>query len=106
MPMIAGAMIYKLKPYVRSEVALAALVIASIPMADGIANAGAAWPVIAALNTNVGYAGTWIASFITLGLALTIVWIVGLLVASPAEAAAPSVVARTETPIAPIPVGA
>jgi hypothetical protein len=39
--------------------------------------------VIAALNTNVGYVGTWIASVITLGLAAFIVWIVGLVVATP-----------------------
>jgi hypothetical protein len=44
--------------------------------------------VIAALNTDVGYAGTWIAAFITLGLALFVVWMLGLLVARPAEAPA------------------
>jgi hypothetical protein len=89
MPMIAGAMIYKLRPHMSSALMVPA-VIATIPMADGIANAAAGWPVIAALNTNVGYAGTWIAAFITLGLALFVVWIVGLLVARPAEAAVPS----------------
>jgi hypothetical protein len=85
MPMIAGAMIYKLRPHMSAAWTVPA-VIAIIPMSDGIANAAAGWPVIAALNTNVGYAGTWIASFITLGLALFVVWIVGLLVARPAEA--------------------
>jgi hypothetical protein len=84
MPMIAATMIYKLRPYL-SGAALAVATIMIVPSADGVANAFAAWPVIAALNTNVGYAGTWIASFITLGLALFVVWIIGLLVARPDE---------------------
>jgi hypothetical protein len=85
MPMIAGALIYKLRPHLEQvgQVALALAVVAIIPMADGIANAAAAWPVIVALNTNVGYVGSWIAGFVTLGLALFVVWIVGLLVARP-----------------------
>jgi hypothetical protein len=87
MPMIAGAAIYKLKPHLSNPWGLAAAVIAIIPMADGVANAAAAWPVIAALNMNVGYAGTWIAAFVTLGLALFVIWILGLLVARPGEAA-------------------
>jgi hypothetical protein len=98
MPMIAATMIYKLRPYL-SGAALAVAAIMIVPSADGVANAFAAWPVIAALNTNVGYAGTWIASFITLGLALFVVWIIGLLVARPDEAAE-----RATTPAArPIP---
>jgi hypothetical protein len=104
MPMIAGAMIYKLKPHLASAWSLAAAVILTIPMADGIANAAAGWPVIAALNTDVGYVGTWIASFVTLGLALFVVWILGLLVARPVEVAAPATVRRTAVP--PVPVGA
>lgn len=86
MPMIAGAMIHRLRPHLNQLGALptALAVVATIPMADGVANAAAAWPVIAALNTNVGYAGSWVAAFITLGLAMFVVWIVGLLVATPA----------------------
>ena len=107
MPMIAGAMIFKLKPHLQNQWALAGMVIASVPMADGIANAACGWPVITALNTDVGYAGTWIAAFITLGLCAMVVWIIGLLVAHPATAAA-SEPARTTTttPVQPaIPVG-
>ena len=85
MPMIAATMIYKLKPHL-TPMTRAIATIAIVPSADGVANAFAAWPVIAALNTNVGYAGTWIASFMTLGLAAFIVWIIGLLVASPVSA--------------------
>jgi hypothetical protein len=82
MPMIAGALIYKLRDHL-SGFGEALAIVAIIPMADGIANAAAGWPVIAALNTNVGYVGTWIGSLITLGLAAFIVWIVGLVVATP-----------------------
>jgi hypothetical protein len=84
MPMIAGALIFKLRPQLRG-IGMALATVAIIPMADGVANAAAGWPVWVALNTNVGYVGTWIASFITLGLALFVVWIVGLLVAKPTE---------------------
>jgi hypothetical protein len=85
MPMIAGVLIYKLKPHMTPAL-LAIATIVILPSADGVANAFAAWPVIAALNTDVGYVGTWIASFITLGLAAFVVWIIGLVVARPAVA--------------------
>jgi hypothetical protein len=83
MPMIAGAAIYKLKPLLNTPQLIVAT-IAIIPCADGAANAIVGWPVIAALNTNVGYAGTWVASFLTLGLGASAVWLVSLLVARPA----------------------
>jgi hypothetical protein len=94
MPMIAGALIYKLRPHL-SGAGEALAIVAIIPMADGVANAAAGWPVIAALNTDVGYVGTWIASLITLGLAAFIVWIVGLVVATPVP-----VLATAEAPVA------
>jgi hypothetical protein len=94
MPMIAGVLIYKLKPHMTPAL-LAIATIVILPSADGVANAFAAWPVIAALNTDVGYVGTWIASFITLGLAAFVVWIIGLVVARPAVA--------TATQAAPVP---
>jgi hypothetical protein len=104
MPMIAAAMIYKLKPHL-SGATLAVAAIAIVPGADGVANAFAGWPVIAALNTNVGYVGTWIASLITLGLAAFLVWIIGLLVARPAEVVQRSP-APASTPIPATPVAA
>jgi hypothetical protein len=91
MPMIAGAMIYKLRPHV-SGAWLGPAVIAIIPMADGVANAAAGWPVFVALNTNVGYVGTWLASGVTFGLAAFVVWMVGLLVGRPSEEAVRSTV--------------
>jgi hypothetical protein len=89
MPMIAGALIFKLRDHL-GGVAQALAIVAIIPMADGIANAAAGWPVFAALNTNVGYAGTWIAALITLGLAAFVVWIVGLVVATPVPVVVPA----------------
>jgi hypothetical protein len=105
MPMIAATMIYKLKPYLTGP-ALAAATIMIIPCADGVANAFAAWPVWVALNTDVGYAGTWIASFVTLGLSGFTVWIVGLLVGGPVAALERSAAAPPATAIPPTPVAA
>jgi hypothetical protein len=105
MPMIAGALIYKLKPYL-SGAALVLAVIAIIPMSDGIANAAVAWPVIAALNMDVGYVGTWIASCITLALALFVVWIISLVVVRPPEPVARRTVpAPTAIPTPPVAAG-
>ncbi|HEV3056436.1 MAG TPA: hypothetical protein VGX45_17370 [Solirubrobacteraceae bacterium] len=105
MPMIAGAAIYKLKPLLTTPQLIVA-VIAIIPCADGAANAIVGWPVIAALNTNVGYAGTWVASFITLGLGLSVAWLMSLLVARPsvAVATAPATVPAVQ-PSMPIAAG-
>jgi hypothetical protein len=107
MPMIAGALIYKLKPQLRLWPLMLAIVMI-IPMADGVANAAVGWPVIAALNTDVGYVGTWIASFITLGLGAFVVWMVALLVARPqtAAATAPAAAAPISSPIPAPPVAA
>jgi hypothetical protein len=78
MPMVAGALIFHLRPYLDKPWKLPA-VIACIPMADGIANGATAWPMWAALNQeNVSYVWTYLASFATLGLALFSVWIIGL----------------------------
>jgi hypothetical protein len=107
MPMIAGALIYKLRPHLSLWPLMAAIVMI-IPMADGVANAAVAWPVIAALNTDVGYAGTWIASFVTLGLGAFVVWIISLVVAHPVRAAsaAPAPVAAPPAPPPRIPAAA
>lgn len=84
MPMIAGALIYKLKPYLTGP--RIALVILLIPMADGVANGAAAWPMWVALNqTDVSYVWTYLAAMLTLALSLLCVWIVSLVVARPEE---------------------
>jgi hypothetical protein len=107
MPMIAATLIFKLKPYL-TAVPLAIATILFVPCADGVANAFAAWPVIAALNTDVGYVGTWIGGFVTLGLAAFLVWIIGLLVARPVAVmpADPDDAPRMAAPRPPTPVAA
>jgi hypothetical protein len=100
MPMIAGTAIYKLKPLLTTP-QLVLAIIAIIPCADGAANAIVGWPVIAALNTDVGYAGTWVASFVTLGLGLSVAWIVSLLVARPDTVAAPVAEPASARPVSP-----
>jgi hypothetical protein len=84
MPMVAGALIYKLRPHLSG--AKLAGVILLIPMADGIANGATAWPMWISLNqADVSYVWTYLASFVTLGLALYAVWIIGIAVARPQE---------------------
>jgi hypothetical protein len=86
MPMLAGALIYKLKPHFEDSPWKLAAVIPLIPMADGLANAASGFPMWIALNqTDVSYVWTYLAGFITLGLALFCVWIISLAVARPAE---------------------
>jgi hypothetical protein len=84
MPLIAGALIYKLRPHLGSGWGLLGIV-PLIPMADGLANAAAGWPVFTALNSSLGYAGTYAAALLTLALSLYVVWWISLLVARPAE---------------------
>jgi len=90
MPMLAGALIYKLKPYFGDSPWRLLAVIPLIPMADGIANGAAGWPMWAVLNQHdVSYVWTHLAALVTLALSLYCVWIIGLVVARrdrPAEA--------------------
>ncbi len=89
MPMVAGALIFHIHPHLNAPWKLPA-VIACIPMADGIANGATAWPMWAALNqADVSYVWTYLASFVTLGLALFSVWIIGLSVVGRGELAHP-----------------
>jgi hypothetical protein len=84
MPMVAGALIYKLRPHLTG--ARLAGVILLIPMADGIANGATAFPMWISLNqADISYVWTYLAGFATLGLALYAVWIVGIAVARPQE---------------------
>jgi hypothetical protein len=84
MPMIAGALIYKLKPHLTGWRLIG--VIPLIPMADGLANGAAGWPMWIALNQpDVSYVWTYLASFVTLALSLYAVWIIGLVVARAPE---------------------
>jgi hypothetical protein len=82
MPMVAGALIYKLGPYFGDSPLRLLAVIPLIPMADGIANGAAGWPMWIALNQHdVSYLWTYGAALVTLALSLYCVWIIGLVVA-------------------------
>jgi len=89
MPMVAGALIYKLKPHLGGSPWKLLGIVPLIPMADGLANGATAWPMWIALNqTDVSYVWTYLAGFATLGLALYAVWMISLVVARPQEALA------------------
>ena len=81
MPLTAGALIYRMRPYLPGW--RLALVIAFIPMADGIGNGAAAWPMWTALNLNSSLLVTHLAWLVTLGLALTVVWVLSYVVGRP-----------------------
>lgn len=81
MPMTAGALIYRLAPHLPGW--RLALVIAFIPMADGIANGATAWPMWTSLNLDASLVATHLTWLVTLGLALTSVWILSFVVARP-----------------------
>jgi hypothetical protein len=85
MPMIGGALIYKLKPRLTDARRLLA-VIALVPMGDGLANAASGFPMWAALNqTDVSLLWTHLAVVPTLGLALLSVWVIGLAISRPTK---------------------
>lgn len=83
MPMTAGALIYRLSPHLSGR--RLALVIAFIPMADGVANGATGWPMWTALNLGAPLIVTHLAWLLTLGLALTSVWVLTFVVARPDE---------------------
>jgi hypothetical protein len=86
MPMVAGALMYKIVPVLGSSPWRLLAVVPLIPMADGIANGAAAWPMWIALNQHdVSYVWTYLAAGATLALSLYCVWIIGLAVGRPDE---------------------
>jgi hypothetical protein len=103
MPLIAGALILRVRPYLDSGWKLLGI-IPLIPIADGLANGGVAWPMYATLNTDLPSVATYAAALVTLGLALYAVWIISLVVARPAEQEEQAVVSvrgvRAERPAA------
>jgi hypothetical protein len=85
MPLLAGALIYRLGPHMRTGLARAGVVLL-IPMAGGVANAATATPTWITLNlTHTSYAWTYLGGFATLALALYLVWIIACGVARSAE---------------------
>jgi hypothetical protein len=85
MPLLAGALIYRLKPHMKSAWTQVG-VVALIPMAGAIANAATATPTWMTLNlTNASYVWSYLGGLTTLALALYAVWIISRAVARPAE---------------------
>jgi hypothetical protein len=85
MPLLAGALIYRLGPRLNSAVTKVG-VIALVPMAGWVANAAAATPTWITLNlTHPSYLWTYLGGLATLTLALYMVWIISYAVARPAE---------------------
>jgi len=84
MPMITGALIYLVRPHLKTAWQLL-VVVPLIPMGDGLANAASGWPMWIALNQDdVSYVWTHLAALATLGLSLLTVWLISLVVARPA----------------------
>jgi len=92
MPIVAGALITKLRPELGSGWKMLG-VIPLVPMADGIANAATAWPLWIALNSGRGYAVTYPAAIATFGLVMFSLWVVAIAVAQPVEQRARSTAA-------------
>jgi hypothetical protein len=85
MPLLAGALIYKLAPRMGGGWKLLGI-IPLIPMAGAIVNAATATPVWITLNlTHSSYVWTYLGGLATLALALYAVWIISCGVARPAE---------------------
>jgi hypothetical protein len=78
MPLTAGALIYRLKPFLPGWRIL--LVIPFIPMADGIGNGATAWPMWTSLNLDAPLWVTHLTWLVTVGLALTCVWALSFVV--------------------------
>jgi hypothetical protein len=86
MPIVAGYLVYRIAPLLQGWKTL--LIVALLPMADGIANAATAWPVWLTLNTNLGMAATYPAAILSFGLGAVLLWVValGLPAGAPADA--------------------
>ena len=83
MPLTAGALIYRLRPYLPGW--RIALVIPFIPMADGIGNGATAWPMWTSLNLDAPLWVTHVTWLMTVGLALTCVWALSFIVCRPED---------------------
>jgi hypothetical protein len=84
---VAGYLVWRVAPLLRGWTTL--LIIALLPMADGITNAATAWPVWVTLNTRLGMAATYPAAILTLGLGAVLVWVFSLELPAAESTAAP-----------------
>ena len=106
MPILAGTLIFLLKPYMTGWRVLG--VVAIIPAADGAANAAAAWPTWNVLNTRLPAAVVWAAGCVTVALASLMIHVIaqvaqarnGARTAATPMTGATAVTGRSETPAA------
>jgi hypothetical protein len=102
MPMVAGALIYAVRPHLKGNGWKLAAVVPLIPMADGLANGATAWPMWVVLNQHdVPWAVSYLAGFVTLALALYAVWLISLFVAKPATGEEGTIFHQLRTLISP-----
>jgi hypothetical protein len=73
-PVVAGAVIFKLREYHTGWKQLSVIIL--IPMAEGLSYAATCWPVWSTLNTHLGYRATYPASLLNLALTLYLLWMV------------------------------
>lgn len=90
MPLAAATAIYRLRPYLHGWRVVG--VVALVPMADGTVNLATAFPLYITLNTDLGFKATYPAFFVMLALALLVVKIITIAVATDAEQPERSVV--------------
>jgi hypothetical protein len=80
MPMTAAAFAYKLAPVLRGW--KLALLVPLVPMSDGLSNGAVSWPTWLALNSGKGYALTYPAAVVSLGLSAIAVYVLSMVVAT------------------------
>jgi hypothetical protein len=93
MPMVLGALIYTLRPYLTGWKVL--LVVPLMPMGDALTNGAIAWPTWIALNSTDNPIWTNAAALLSGVFGLIVIWVLGIAVASdsPVRSAARSSVA-------------
>lgn len=85
--LVSGALVYGIKRFLGEGWKLAGVVPVMF-FCEGLSNAGAGWPMYATLNdSSLGYRWTYGACFVTIGLLVYGVWVIGKLVAAPGTAA-------------------
>lgn len=96
----AGALVFAVRPFLGTGWRLAG-VIPLIFVSEGLSNAGAGWPMYVTLNGDMSYWWTYGSAFVTVGLIVFLVWVVGLVASSvrpAAVAAAPGGADRSPAP--------
>lgn len=81
MPVVIGAIVYKLWPYLRGWRRLGILAI--VPMIDLMTNAATLWPLWLTLSSGGPAAVVWLTGVLSVALALVFIWVVAMLIEPP-----------------------